>query len=129
MNNLTQTHGAVNSAPVPAYPTTAATAQQKFTVAPHVRIDNAFIDAWMPKLAGTPWCVLTMLLRWKGSANEAHPRKSTLAAALGVTVPTVERAIKKLAKLGLIEVRAYFNPDWDYKQDANRYVFWCPPTK
>lgn len=125
MNNLTQTPIGVNSAPVPAYPSTL-TAPQKFTVAPHVRMDNAFIDAWAPKLSGNAFKVLMLLLRWKGDSNEAHPRKRTLCAACNLSMGAIERALKQLCDVGLIESRAWFDEARDGGQSANRYFFLLP---
>ena len=119
-----ETIGAVNPAPVHYSTTDAATAAQKFTVAPHVRLDNAFIDLWAPACGAQAWIVLTMLLRWKGNADEAHPRKATLAAACGMSEHLVSKALAKLAQLGLIESRARFAADG--AQTANGYYFLVP---
>lgn len=125
MNNsfYPSTNGAVKSALVPAYPT-APVAGQKFTVAPHVRMDNAFIDAWMPRCGAQAWAVLTMLLRWKGGASESHPRKQTLADATGLSLYLVEKALRHLTRIKLIEPRAHFGADG--AQTANRYYFLTP---
>lgn len=127
MNNLAQTAALVNSAALfPAQINTLEAPAARVAVAPHVRIDNAFIDRWMPRLAGMPWSVLTLLARYKGADAEAHPCKATLAKMCDVTVPTIERAIKKLVKFGLIESRAWFYPD-SGRQGANRYYFLATP--
>lgn len=83
-------------------------------------IDNEVIDHYGAQLKPTGIATYTGLARFANREGECFPSQTTLAKRLGMSRMQVNREIKKLEQLHLIEVKPQFGPHGE--QRANLYI-------
>ena len=89
---------------------------------PHIRIENTFIDKYLPKIGPYGYTIYSVLKRHLNHmTGDCFPSYKTIAKKSGIDRSTVIRYVKKLKDLNLI------SPEWRFKEDgaqtSNQYNF------
>lgn len=88
---------------------------------PFLRVHNCLLDRYGNSVGPTALATYMALCRYANNGTQsAFPSKATLAKLIGVTVPTVSSALKKLADAGLVAIEPRYNDSGG--QTSNLYT-------